>query len=864
MSTRVADRVDDWGQRRFAGGYRRLEDLAGSEFSGVVRAGGAALYMTKGTVVGIDGGTIGDFAEASGTAFRAPSPALPLLAVMQDRGDEVRAKYYSEDTPMAQVDETLSQGGFTGYVELSENVLSGDYYLVYHQGRSMSVAFVGNSRQLIDGQEAFETANDEVGIYEVRPAEVDVIEIPRSDPEPEPESESEPEPEPEPEPESGPVSEPEAKPELEPGQDAKPKGDRGAHSVGDRETVGSATDDPARTAGPGTGEGGGPATAGQEGSGADGADSEPAVEPGDAGVTAQSDEGTQEPSRTGEDQSTRPGAGADATEEGADPDGEPQTDLATEAPGREPQQKPDAGREAREHGEREPGRDTATEGRTEAGEPAQDRGAASVDDESREAGGGSVAERDQQSEPTPQSDTDPAEELSTADAPPSPGASSGTGRAEEAGGEAGAALETRSVPSLNPERTSAGESRRGDSSTRERSGTTPQTETGTGSSAGQPPSSTPEPATAESERERGQEPREREPEESPGSETNATGGAGGTGRPGQDRTKEVEVTEPATRESGDIAELREEVERREAERDRLEAELAEEAERREEREAELASVREERDELAAEVERLETELERVEEEFGVATGASERLTAAEALEGTDLFVRYRSKNGMTLGKAHDGKGSQEDVTGNLRLEQHTQFDAGEVAVDGQEYDAFIRDRVEYQFVTWLVEDLLFEVRDTDAADGLVDLYDALPDIDRAELNGTVAVRYTEDGAEQRGQETFDIVLRDRMGNPLFVANLNDSRQGATDGMMEQLVTAAERVGGSKETLAGAFLVTESFFEPEALETAAEATKDGLLSRDTRRSFVNISRKRGYHLCLVEARNQNFHLAVPEL
>jgi hypothetical protein len=144
------------------------------------------------------------------------------------------------------------------------------------------------------------------------------------------------------------------------------------------------------------------------------------------------------------------------------------------------------------------------------------------------------------------------------------------------------------------------------------------------------------------------------------------------------------------------------------------------------------------------------------------------------------------------------------------------------------------------------------------------LYDALPEVDRAELSGTIAVRYTEDGAEQRGQETFDIVLRDRMGDPLFVANLNDSRQGATEEMMGGLITAAERVGGTKDSLAGALLVTESFFEPEALETAAEATKDGLLSRDKRRSFVNLSRKRGYHLCLVEARNQNFHLAVPEL
>jgi len=49
-----------------------------------------------------------------------------------------------------------------------------------------------------------------------------------------------------------------------------------------------------------------------------------------------------------------------------------------------------------------------------------------------------------------------------------------------------------------------------------------------------------------------------------------------------------------------------------------------------------------------------------------------------------------------------------------------------------------------------------------------------------------------------------------------------------------------------------------------LETVAEATRSGILSRDKRKSFVNLSRKRGYHLCLVEARNENFHLEVPEL
>ena len=844
MSTRVADRVDGWEQQSFADGYRGLGELADADFSGVVRAGGADLYMTKGTVVGIEDGSIEDFEGASGTAYRAPSPALPLLAVMQSRGDEVRAKYYTEDTPMAEVDETLSEGGFTGYVELSENVLSGDYYLVYHQGRSMSVAFVGNSQQLVDGEEAFETANDEVGIYEVRPAEVDAVDIP------EPE-------EPDPEPESGAGTEAGAAAGTAAGADADDdepqEGSDDAPDLG----VGAAGGEP--DAGSGLG---GPSDTGPDRTGASGDDGAGTVDAGATGDAGAESEAVETREIPGED-SGSPQTPADGRVEA---DAEPDRTESGAAPGGDRPDRPESGRppedaepdtgagygagaRSRERDEEGAGRegDGASPDR-ERDEAAAGRGRA----ERRPAGADTSEPEAERTEP----DRQPVDEQgSHGPTAATAGAAGGSGAdAQQAGEGAGVALETRSVPSLDPERTSAPERAGGDAGP----GAVPGAGAGSSRKTAAGSSPTADRAGPEPETDPGREQRVHEPGDSRSSGTEPDGAepeqeAASTGAD-LDAEGETEVT----------ADLRERLEDREAEVERLETELAEATERREELETQLAEVREERDELAAEVERLETELERVEEEFDVATGASQRLTPAEALEGTDLFVRYRSKNGTTLADAHDGDGRREDVTENLRLEQHTQFDASEVSVDGQDYDAFVRNRVEYQFVTWLVEDLLFEVRDTGGADGLVDLYDALPDVDRAELNGTVAVRYTEDGTEQRDQETFDIVLRDRMGDPLFVANLNDSRQGATEGMMERLITAAERVGGSKDTLAGAFLVTESFFEPEALETAAEATKGGLLSRDKRRSFVNLSRKRGYHLCLVEARNQNFNLAVPEL
>ncbi|MFT4946089.1 MAG: hypothetical protein ACI8TL_000320, partial [Natronomonas sp.] len=276
------------------------------------------------------------------------------------------------------------------------------------------------------------------------------------------------------------------------------------------------------------------------------------------------------------------------------------------------------------------------------------------------------------------------------------------------------------------------------------------------------------------------------------------------------------------------------------------------------------ALRTERDELQSEVEELRGDLQRLEEELGAATDAERRLTADEALAGTDIFVRYRSKGKATLEKAHGTSTRRDEVNENLRLEKHTQFDADTVSVGGQSYDDFLESTLEYQFVRWAVRELLFEIRDTGHEKALSDLYDVLPRIDRAELSGVIEVTYTEDGQETQSQEAFDVVLRDRMGNPLLAANLNDTREATTESMMERLITSAERVGQSSEGFSGAFLVTESFFDPGALEIASDATRGGLLSRDKRKSFVNLSRKRGYHLCLVEARNENFHLAVPEL
>ncbi|WP_458189259.1 DUF7527 domain-containing protein [Haladaptatus sp. NG-WS-4] len=640
MDARTVEKITDWDSRPFSGGFETLHDLADTEFSGAVRASGTWLLMLNGRAVGVFGGELDDFESSNGTLFESPHPSLPLLFSMQERGGKTQAKYYTNDTPLAEGSDTLAGKNFTGYVELSENVLSGDYYVVYHAGRSMSVAYVGESEQLITGDEAFERANDEVGIYEVVAADVDIVDIP--EPETPAESSSEPEPTPVAEPEPSDETESEPKPEPEP----KPE----ASSV---------------------------------------PESESAESPADA----------QSPAESGQETTRRP------------------TSTANQRP---PQDQPS---EASTQSAR------ATTGDSEASDP-------------------------------PASDPLSDEKQWR---------------------------ETTSIPSLDPDKSSSSKSRETNVKQRQTARRPPQQQT----------------------QERGSSERVNELE------------AGLAAR-----AKKIETlqTELATAET---------------ERDEL---------------------RQERNQLQAEVERLQSELETLRESSPGAF-AERQLTPQEALTGTNLFVRYGSKGKGTLADAAAGEAERETVESNLKLEHHTQFETDGVAVEGREYEQFLHGSMEYQFVSWLVTGLLYEILETDHQRGMRDLFDAIQEIDRAELHGMVTA------VDEAGEElelAFDVILRDRMGNPLVVANINDSRDPATGEMLGSLVDDSTEVAAANDELSAAFQVTKSFFEPAALETTEEATSGGLLTREKRASFVKLSRKRGYHLCLVESRNGEFYLTVPEL
>ena len=626
MNSRIETVLDEWRFRACDPGYAGLTHLADQEFSGAVVTNGTYGFMVNGRLIAIDGGTIESYWSTEFDALESEDPALPLLCAMWLNEDGVEAEYYTGETPITAVDETLTQGNFTGFIELSENVYSGDYYVVYYGGRSFSVAFVGTDERLVTGSEAFDRANDEVGIFEVKRASIQVIDIPDPEVDDSLRMESSGEPEPPVEPEST-VEE-----EQRSGEPVEPEPVR---------------DEPADS-------GASPAPQAQA----------------TANTTADSD----------------PVASSPKTD-----DDEALASLAAAAQG---------------------GGDTA-------GAPLS------------------------------------VEDLSAIDG------------------------EVVLMPSLDPGRTT------------------------------QLP-----------------EPDAEEPVEIPDTIAPDVGA-------------ETSVNIPDA--------------------DAMSTELAE-------AEATIESLEVENEKLRSHIAELETEIAQLEEELAAANpqAAPTGLTASEAIAGTNLFVRYRSKAEVTLEDVVKGGGDAAALDANIQLEWHTEFEADDLTVEDEPFSAFLQDSTYYRFAWWLLTSLIFELRDTGAAKELIDVYDVLPTIDRIEFDGEVPVQTTSNGKRESAVHEFDVVCRSSMGEPLLVADLNTSREPVDGEAISTLITSTNEVASGRPSVVGAMFVTNSFFEPAALEAVDTATDSGFLRSGSKASYVRVSRKRGFHLCLVEARDDAFHLTIPEL
>ncbi|QLK25580.1 transcriptional regulator [Natrinema zhouii] len=876
MDSRTQERVEEWDSRPFNGGFDGLSDLAAGDFSGAVSAAGTWLFMLNGRIVGVIDGDIEDFDNASGTQYEAPHPSLPLLYTMEERGGEARAKYYTKETPLREVDSTLQSGSFTGYVELSENVLSGDYYAVYYGGRRMAAAYIGNAERLLTGDEAFERAADEVGIYTVTDVEIDIIDVPGTGDEPDSGSATE----------STTDSEP-SDPAVGVGaadSTSDSTADATSHSidpidisstdavdtddatgsdsiedstVDDEPSVSSEVDLTADPTGITTTD---ESEAKQESTTAGITESGPSVDresdPRPDETDADDERELSEQDATTELEST----------EYVDPDAAPveptapETEAESEAESASEPTPAEPGVEASPANESASSPDLAEV--EAAAEELEQNDISWVDEDD------GVDEDEDDDEVTGNGDDETTAVESSSDESPA--------EAEEASEDDGLEeqfereeewRETRRIPSIDPKNSKAAvNASAGARETKSDRSSTEQSSPSADASSADTPSSD---ARADTRSSEGAEP----PTETSTAAT-ATAAASDSRRDGSQDAESGSAAGAAAdatdAQSERVAALTEKLETLQEQRDAL-------VTKANELEAERDRLRSENEELSGTVERLqsriaalETELERARERGaddagagGAGASAGTQLSPQQALSGTNLFVRYGSKSQPTLETAHDGTVDRDEVASNLRLEHHTGFDSSDAIVDGVPYEEFLTSTMEHRFVTWLTEILLYEIRDTGNADGLGDLYDAIPRIDRAELDATISLAddETEDVPDQ---VTFDLVAFDKMGNPLVLVTLNDSREPATQELLGELEEAASAVKANYPDLAAAIAVTSSYFEPGALEVAEQATSGGFLSRGSKLSYVNLSRKDGYHLCLVESRSEGFHMNVPEL
>ena len=823
MDAQRREAITEWSAREFTDGFAGLRRLADRGVSGAVTDGSGWLFLLDGRVVGTVDADLESFADADGTVYEAPDRSLPVLFAMRERGGRERAQYYTEDTPLADADQTLSDGGFTGYVELSEHVLSGDYYVVYAAGESMAAAFVGNARRLETGEDAFALADDEVGIYTVYEVDLDVRPIPRP---------------------AGATSD-------EPSATATNRDEPGVRNddpvagADDERTTDDVTSDSPSTDGVSTTD--------ETMAGEVSADETTASE-----TTPDSPTGTgaaEEPSHVVTDDSSgdadtgRSGAEGSALEAGSTASGSGRYDIPLDA---DWTTDPDAVADPRSVADAE-----------EPDEPAEDDAPA---EPVREDG----------TSPEPADPIESAADTDSSDTgeggrSTSDGVAAHEGMDDVAGHDGSASEPAHPIEEHDVFSEEAAWRETASTPSLESSVTDGATETDVAEATGSPNVGDETAPPTDSDDLDGPADEPYEPVDGPGEVTDSSAGASVSGDDEPPATVESSPGGPNVGESEPderLRELRSALASVTSERDDAIARRDAFRTRYEQIAAERDALVDERDELRATVDDLRSEVERLRTELATARdqlpGGDDALSPAAALEGTNLFVRYGSRTGATLEAAHDGERGRSELRENLQIEHHTAFETDGLTVDGEPYESFLHGTIAYRFTRWLTEDLLFEIAATGNGGALRELFDALPELDRAEIGGSVSVVHREDGEEVHEERAFDLVFRDRMGNPLFVAELNDSRSPTGRGSLESLVANGGALAASNDSFAGAFAVTASFFEPDALEVAGDAVGGGLFSRSNQKAFVKLSRKRGYHLCLVESRDGEFHLTLPDL
>ncbi|MFB6186647.1 MAG: hypothetical protein ABEI86_07260, partial [Halobacteriaceae archaeon] len=121
-------------------------------------------------------------------------------------------------------------------------------------------------------------------------------------------------------------------------------------------------------------------------------------------------------------------------------------------------------------------------------------------------------------------------------------------------------------------------------------------------------------------------------------------------------------------------------------------------------------------------------------------------------------------------------GEKNSINSNLQLEYHTQFDEDKVTVNGRTFEDFLRNSHEFEFISWVLKELPYEIQDTAYEKRLEDLYRSIPDIRRVDLYGGVAVK----SDEEDHQVQYDVIFQNKTGEPLIVANVHSSHDPVTN------------------------------------------------------------------------------------
>ncbi|PNW65640.1 UNVERIFIED_CONTAM: hypothetical protein BEN50_21820 [Euhalothece sp. KZN 001] len=270
------------------------------------------------------------------------------------------------------------------------------------------------------------------------------------------------------------------------------------------------------------------------------------------------------------------------------------------------------------------------------------------------------------------------------------------------------------------------------------------------------------------------------------------------------------------------------------------------------------------------IEALQTEVATLEETVtqqqarldGEDIAETQELTARAAFEQTNLFIRYRNKAGPSLRDFRMQNAAISKVRENLAVEYHTHFDAPTTTIEGESFEEYLHGATEYQFIHWVTGDLLALIEATGNRGAMGPLFEAVTAIDRVELYGTVSASVA--GEEEPISRPFDIIARNQVGDPLLVADVNTTPTATTRAMTESMTEKLADLAPAIADIAAGFYVTESFYDPGALQVIADQISGGIIPRTNKRSYVRLGRGRGFHLCLTERRGEQFYLNVPDL